>query len=720
MSSSRPPYEASVTTASGTDHIHPQERPFQCARKESCRGAPQTKGLHPAGTASYEMSVRRPNAPNGPKKTIYICGTCDEHYRGKKTTTYRDKRADDVRRIVNGEGLHPEAHERQSGRLPRGDAEIHALTAAAQRHDTRVPVRAMGSVNASSPRQRISGGGPQVAYSSGGYTANHGSYDAARAQNRDRALGVARSGLKGAILVRIVYMPVRGKTLQTFETCQTTVGDVPVNVGSRELFQLALNAIMPEYRAALANLRLAPGAYFPLSDADVCMVNDMAVPFNMNVESGIIRASYFKNGGKEGASALVFDPKAKPVVVQLKVSTTWHSRFRQWRDEKEQEEIAAREMDVTVTKGKRKSCGDVSKLAKRAKQTPSIFYADITSMASPSAFDGPPSAGGMSFASGAALSVPSSASPSRSQRGTVASMDLALALSRATKTSTEDAQAFVQTRTFTVAFFMVKCMTLEELIPLMSLPRIKLFDQLPNRELTVDLSKTCVGGFKTAFFGSLHPTPFRSPTSHICAKQAHDLDHLTKQTTIMPTRNQLLLLPDELLTLTWSRTLMEMVYIRIGDVKQQRLAIEPTWKPALTVPDVCFTGAGLAVEQGDKGRAAVFMVEERIWGTFSKYIHNGSARLSPSLRDDPIALFLSFTQHAQYELSDRRAFVSDYQGGKASGTSDTIMLTDPQVITDPQLGDIFAGGNVQAAYHNFRDDHKCNSFCVDFGFAPFK
>ncbi|KAF7324473.1 hypothetical protein MKEN_00487900 [Mycena kentingensis (nom. inval.)] len=647
MSSSRPPYEASVTTASGTDHIHPQERPFQCARKESCRGAPQTKGLHPAGTASYEMSVRRPNAPNGPKKTIYICGTCgralprqEDHHIPRQACRRRATYCEWRGLASRGRDACREGTPKYMRSLPQRSV-----------HDTRVPVRAMGSVNASSPRQRISGGGPQVAYSSGGYTANHGSYDAARAQNRDRALGVARSGLKGAILVRIVYMPVRGKTLQTFETCQTTVGDVPVNVGSRELFQLALNAIMPEYRAALANLRLAPGAYFPLSDADVCMVNDMAVPFNMNVESGIIQASYFKNGGKEGASALVFDPKAKPVVVQLKVSTTWHSRFRQWRDEKEQEEIAAREMDVT-----------------RAKQTPSIFYADITSMASPSAFDGPPSAGGMSFASGAALSVPSSASPSRSQRGTVASMDLALALSRATKTSTEDAQAFVQTRTFTVAFFMVKCMTLEELIPLMSLPRIKLFDQLPNRELTVDLSKTCVGGFKTAFFGSLHPTPFRSPTSHICAKQAHDLDHLTKQTTIMPTRNQLLLLPDELLTLTWSRTLMEMVYIRIGDVKQQRLAIEPTWKPALTVPDVCFTGAGLAVEQGDKGRAAVFMVEERIWGTFSKYIHNGSARLSP----------LRF-----YELSDRRAFVSDYQGGKASGTSDTIMLTDPQVITDP-------------------------------------
>ncbi|KAJ7197602.1 hypothetical protein GGX14DRAFT_374863, partial [Mycena pura] len=78
-------------------------------------------------------------------------------------------------------------------------------------------------------------------------------------------------------------------------------------------------------------------------------------------------------------------------------------------------------------------------------------------------------------------------------------------------------------------------------------------------------------------------------------------------------------------------------------------------------PDLRFTEAGLAVEQGDSSHAKVCMIEERMGGPFQKYIHNGSLRLPASAQNDAIALFLSFSQHAQYVLSNGQVFVSNYQ-----------------------------------------------------------
>lgn len=73
------------------------------------------------------------------------------------------------------------------------------------------------------------------------------------------------------------------------------------------------------------------------------------------------------------------------------------------------------------------------------------------------------------------------------------------------------------------------------------------------------------------------------------------------------------------------------------------------------------------------------LLEEKIDGAFVKYIHNADAgpnrRLTPD--DEPyyhIAVFLSFTQHAQYHLTGGLAFVSDYQGEWFSAWCSLILM----------------------------------------------
>ncbi|KAJ7687795.1 hypothetical protein B0H14DRAFT_2175257, partial [Mycena olivaceomarginata] len=125
---------------------------------------------------------------------------------------------------------------------------------------------------------------------------------------------------------------------------------------------------------------------------------------------------------------------------------------------------------------------------------------------------------------------------------------------------------------------------------------------------------------------------------------------------------QLTFLTDELLTHQWANTLLDATYAHVTTVHQKLFADNPTWKPRFKVPELCFTEAGLAIAQGEASRAKVYMIEEYIGGPFKKYIHNGSVQPLPSVQNDTVVIFLAFSQHAQYILSNGLAFVSDYQG----------------------------------------------------------
>ncbi|KAF7345839.1 hypothetical protein MVEN_01605600 [Mycena venus] len=133
-------------------------------------------------------------------------------------------------------------------------------------------------------------------------------------------------------------------------------------------------------------------------------------------------------------------------------------------------------------------------------------------------------------------------------------------------------------------------------------------------------------------------------------------------------------------------------------------------KPAFQVPEMQFVRAGLAICQNDTKDP--YLVEEWIDGRFVKYIHNrsGRPRQFDDAKYDLQARFLSFCQHVQFVKTDKAAYVSDFQGGLE-------LLTDPQIISDPELNinAIFGDGNIN--YGALAKDHECNEFC-DFYHVP--
>ncbi|KAJ7847148.1 hypothetical protein B0H14DRAFT_3677007 [Mycena olivaceomarginata] len=493
----------------------------------------------------------------------------------------------------------------------------------------------------------------EFAHTSGGYTANHNNY-------------------KRAVTGRLAYLPPRGKKLQPFETCQVTIPDVPVSIGASVLLDQVFNKLLPLYQSAIKNLCFTKGIslsdnieIYPLSTDDILMVNDDAVPYNMTVELNLIRAHFFKTT-KEG-SALVFNPKAKPAVVQLQLTSTWYSRYLHWLSDLEQKQI---ECDEAAKFGiKRKSSSSVGP---RKRGTMETLYADITSVTTGSA--GSASAKSMTSAQDG---LDSFHAPTLTLTSIILPLpsELARALSLATKTNTEDTRPFVQFRTFDIVLRKIKFVSLSSLTrSMISQMRLERFEDEAVYTLTVDYSNPSVGGFKTAHKGRVEASPFCSKTVDVCVKQGHQFD-----------KNY------ELLTHQWANALLDATYAHVTAVRQKLFADNPTWKPHLKVPELRFTEAGLAIEQGEASRAKPL----------------------PSVQNDTVAIFLAFSQHAQYVLSNGLAIVSDYQGGPRDDHNETVILTDPQLITNPDLGDIFAGGNIPAVFHNFCEQHVCNSFCHD-------
>ncbi|KAJ7214378.1 hypothetical protein GGX14DRAFT_563200 [Mycena pura] len=660
---SRPSLEVSLTRA----------EPVWCARRESCRGAPQTKGLYPANTPLYSLTLKRD------KSKISVCGDCFDHYKFKNSTIVTER----VENQAPGGG-------RVGGHVVKGDVHIHKNVAAAQRHQ-KVEIRAVGSGVPS---------GPHVVASNGNY--NPEQYAAAQSRMRGRAMATGvHTGYTGAVTTCLVYQPPKGIRLQMLEKCSVTFRDIPVGIGYSQLLDTCFRNILPVYQTTIRDKEYSK--IFPLTIADVKMVDVNAVPLDVTAESNLIRPHFFKPA-KDGI-ALVFNAKAKPCVVQLQVTSTWHSGYVRWTNEMEEEEIRHEEEAAGLKRKPTHSVRPQPRKRTKPAETKTL-YADLTSIAGPfhaaptsvSSSSPSPSLPSLSHAHTGVEVEPSTSPPHASAAAAaevIAPHVLARALSRSTKATPEEARQLVD-------LHMVKLLRLALLIELTNsgLPKLDTRFDPPSRcMLTIDNSVSEVGGFKTACFGTIATSPFASKLDKICAKQAHDKDHK-----VLASLAQLEVLQDELMTHQWANALLILVYAHIATVRE--------------VPKVRFAEAGLAIEQGVAGRAKVYMVEERITGPFKKFIHNGSARLSQSAQSDPVIAFLAFTQHAQYVLSNGMAFVSDYQGGAQSGSSDAVILSDPQLITDPKLGDIFAGGNVPSAFYNFCEEHVCNSFCTDFRLIP--
>ncbi|KAH8999867.1 hypothetical protein EDB86DRAFT_2802278 [Lactarius hatsudake] len=166
------------------------------------------------------------------------------------------------------------------------------------------------------------------------------------------------------------------------------------------------------------------------------------------------------------------------------------------------------------------------------------------------------------------------------------------------------------------------------------------------------------------------------------------------------------------LSIQWASSLLQDVYNFIDLYHKSH----PTTCPA-TIPVFQFVTCGLAmtnVPGATPQHKEVYLIEELIQpdhdGPWRKYIKNNSSCpcYFKDMNNYRCSEFLAFCQHVQYWRMGRLVFTSDFQGG------DTL-LTDPQIITHPDLGrKLFGKGNVQRTHHNFKREHKCNVFCKFF------
>ncbi|KAI0712155.1 hypothetical protein C8Q76DRAFT_845178 [Earliella scabrosa] len=219
-------------------------------------------------------------------------------------------------------------------------------------------------------------------------------------------------------------------------------------------------------------------------------------------------------------------------------------------------------------------------------------------------------------------------------------------------------------------------------------------------------SKPMVGAFKETRFALCTPAPAGFESGAVVIKQcfqkrptAEDLVITDSAREILASTEQIQYLSQEIICLQWADALMKAVYDFI-----ESKSGNGTIKLPFSIPSMRFVRAALALEADVSGpNRRVFMLEERIdpADKWRKYINNNSPIPLPSAMSTSqlqhIAEFLVFCQHYQYLVTDKSAFVSDFQGG-------TTLLSDPQIITRPT-------GNLGRAFEEFPDKHQCSKFC---------
>ncbi|KAG1796279.1 uncharacterized protein HD556DRAFT_1234744, partial [Suillus plorans] len=246
--------------------------------------------------------------------------------------------------------------------------------------------------------------------------------------------------------------------------------------------------------------------------------------------------------------------------------------------------------------------------------------------------------------------------------------------------------------------------------------------------LTIDMSTEGfigIGGFKTAHAGWLTLTA--SPRTGLGSAPRHKVVVKRPFYKVFPTAvkaghykvgqyalaDELPKLFREANVLYWSKSLLQLTY----DFIDRSIASSPEPPPFVVPPGLalCYSQGGSKSGAKTGSMRAAFLLEELIEGgddTFLKFIHNMDA--NPLLDELDygynMAEFFAFTQHVQYVKTSQLAFISDYQGT-------TVLLTDPQIMTDPNGSDIFGDGNIEASVSNFETQHACNEYCEWPGFG---
>jgi hypothetical protein len=192
-----------------------------------------------------------------------------------------------------------------------------------------------------------------------------------------------------------------------------------------------------------------------------------------------------------------------------------------------------------------------------------------------------------------------------------------------------------------------------------------LFEPPVRADICIDRSGGKVqGGFKQALFGTAAmPNDLFKAGLDLCLKQTFYRKEGSWVAILHPSANQVIELSVEANCMAWAIALFALVEDFVTSIETIDSETSPCWTE-FSRPKMHFVQAGIAVEQGEGDTLKVYLVEERIPGKFIKLIHNCSAQVSRlhSEADMDFVLYVSFSQHVQYQETNKLVFISDYQG----------------------------------------------------------
>ncbi|KAJ7835606.1 hypothetical protein B0H13DRAFT_2369254 [Mycena leptocephala] len=302
---------------------------------------------------------------------------------------------------------------------------------------------------------------------------------------------------------------------------------------------------------------------------------------------------------------------------------------------------------------------------------------------------------------------------------------LVKALSQQTTPSRKEIGSLLNITSISVLASIARERTLSDLLE--DSGRLESFLTMPPIDVVLHLDLTPKaqkrGGFKMAALGRSSTRIFGLHAgTGICAKRTYyeqkDMESGTVHYLPHPWPRQAQDLAVEVKCNVWAACLLNDVYAEVDRFIPLSQSEPPAKIPRMRFVKVAFATESKQITAGEEGRTrSLFLVEECIdesrEGEFRKYINNNAPTPSSFLFDcenQNRAQFLAFSQHWQFRRTHGLAFVSDYQGG------DTL-LTDPQIMSDASLGDIFARGNMPSGCKDFPNTHRCNKFCQYFQIA---
>ncbi|KAG2090557.1 hypothetical protein BD769DRAFT_1395777 [Suillus cothurnatus] len=500
--------------------------------------------------------------------------------------------------------------------------------------------------------------------------------------------------------------------------------DVDAHIDAPGLMDIAFDTILPKI--------LAFGAGFPWCIEEFVVRDAVWVDLSMHKASVPYFILQCMVPSKKGLKAPIF--KTKQFALMVIVPEAQWNDYEEWVENTEN--LAARQVQVRV-----QQVIETTENVTTALQSASTSTQNVTL----------PSASESTKWSHRRTTTPSSpphkrlaVAPPKVPFSSPDHSDLKEALRSGGSTTNFDVTQVLGTYTENIHFYGIPT---RQLADILKNPDYRSFKVEPVQSITGQLtinsstrSMLGAGGFKTAHPGWLSLNPLITsglgsiPGQNIAVKRPfHKVfpspSSLMYKIGRFSSIDEIAKLVKEANVLYWSRSLLQLTYAFIDG------CIASSDEPLpFIIPCVRFVDAGMAISYSQRdpkptragsktGSTCVgHLVEELIEGgpdAFLKFIHNMDS--NPLLDQDnyryEVALFSAFTQHVQYVKTGGLAFISDYQGS-------TELLTDPQILTDPSVGqgkDLFGEGNIECTVSMFEKQHKCNEFCKwpGFGLAPF-